>query len=459
VNLNVETLGQQHHIVHIEIAPEDYGSRFNKALKDVSKKAQIPGFRPGHVPAGMVRKMYGESVLLDELYRMVNDQMNNWLKENQYELLGDALPVPKDLGIDHNQEKSYTFSYEVGIQPQVEVESVLRNAAAFTRYRIPATETEIQAETERLSRKFGERKDVDAVEENDVVYAHATECNADGTEKEGGLSVDTYFNIQMLNEGQENLFLGAKTGEEKNIDDIFNVFRGDKVRIAKNILQQTEATAESVEGFSPAFRFRIDRIARLYPAEMNEDFFASVSKEIGPVANTEELHEKIRNAIESYNDQMTDTHLENTIFNFLMDNAQVPLPEAFLEKWYAATNKEEPSSEETADSFKTFITNLKQSLVYRTVQRTHAIEVSNEEIFAEAEAQVMRSYGQLGDDFVRYILQSQLKEKEFVENMHNRAAQKKFFAALRGYVSLEEQPITIDEFKEISQPKEEIYAS
>ncbi len=459
MNVSVENLGHLHNLVRIEVSNADYRERFEKAIKDLSKKAQMPGFRVGHVPAGMVRKMYGQSVILEELYRLVNDQMNTWLKENNYELLGDALPVPNDLGVDHNSEKSYEFAYEVGIQPEIEVEGVLRNAAPFTRYRIPARDEEINQELERMQRKYGERKDVDAIEENDVIYAHATELNADGTEKEGGVQIDTYFNLQMLNDDQQGIFLGAKNGETKNIDDIFSVFKGDKVRIAKNVLQMSEATEESVAGINPGFSFRIDRIARLFAAEMNEAFFAEVSKEVGEVSSEDELRTKIREAIEMYNDQMTDVHLENAIFNYLMDTTGVPLPEVFLRKWYVEANKKEETSEDFEKEFADFLTNLRQSLIYRTVQRAHNIEVSNEEIIQEAHTTVARSYMQLGDDFVQYVLRNQLKDKQFVENMHNRVAQKKFFAALRGYVSVDEQPITLEAFQELNKTTEETYAS
>lgn len=459
MNVSVENLGPQHNIVRIELNNADYRERFEKAIKELSKKAQVPGFRTGHVPAGMVRKMYGESVILDELYRIVNDQMNNWLKENNYELLGDALPVPADLGVDHTQEKTYEFAYEVGIQPQIDVEGTLRNAAAFTRHRIAAKDEEIAQELERMQRKYGERKDVDAIEENDVIYAHATEMQADGTAKENGLQVDTYFNLQMLNDDQQSIFLGAKSGETKNIEDIFSVFKGDKVRIAKNVLQQSEATEESVAEISPAFSFRIDRIARLFPAEMNEAFFAEASKEVGEISSEEELRSKIREAIEMYNDQMTDVSLENNIFTYLMDTTLVPLPEVFLRKWYIQSNEKDEASEDFDKEFAEFINNLKQSLIYRTVQRAHNIEVTNEEIIAQAHNTVARSYAQLGDDFIQYVLRTQLKDKQFVENMHNQVAQKKFFTALRGYVAVEEQPITLEEFQELNKKTEETYAS
>ena len=138
MNISIDNLGLQHNMVRFTFTNEDYRGRFDKALKDLSKKAQVPGFRPGHVPMGMVKKMYGDSVILDELYKMVNEQMNAYLKENNLELLGDALPVENDLGVDYNETKTYEFVYEIGVQPTIDLSINLNKNKSLTRFRIPA---------------------------------------------------------------------------------------------------------------------------------------------------------------------------------------------------------------------------------------------------------------------------------------------------------------------------------
>ena len=451
MNISIDNLASQHNLVRITISNEDYRGRFEKSLKDLSKKVQIPGFRPGHVPAGMVKKMYGESALLDELYKLVNEQMNAYLKENDYELLGDALPNDTDLAIDHTQEKDYTFEYEIGIQPKLDLSLNLNKGKTLTRYTIAAKPEEVEAEFDRIVRKYGERKDVESVEENDVVYAHAHELNADGSVKEGGIHADTYFNLQMLNDEYQNIFLGAKQGDVKNIDDLFIVFKGDKVKVAKNILHQTEATDESVESISPKFEFKIDRIARLFPAEINETFFAAISQEYGPIDSEAGLREKIAQAIEQYNASMTEVSLENDLFKYLIDTTEVPLPDVFLRKWYSRSNEKAPDADNFEAEYADFSGKLKQSLIYREVQKSHDLSVTNEEILQEALMTVRASYGQMGEDLVQYILSSQIKDKAFVENMHDRVAQKKFFDAIKGYISIEEQPITMEDFQALTK--------
>ncbi len=457
MNVSIENLADQHQIIRISVSDEDYRSRFEKALKDISKKAQIPGFRQGHVPAGMVKKMYGETLILDELYKIVNEQMNAYLKENNYELLGDALPVEADLGINYAEPKTYEFVYEIGIQPEIDLASGFNKDKSFTRYVIAPNEEEVSEELDRIRKKYGQRNDVDTVETNDVIYAHATELNGDGYAKEGGIQADTYFNLQMLNDDKQELFLGAKTGEVKNIADIFSVFKGDKLKIAKNILQLSDSTEASVEQFSPSFTFRIDRIARLFPAEINDAFFTEISKEFGQINSESELREKITEAIGSYNRRITEVTLDNELFKYLNDTTSVPLPEVFLQKWFRKSNEKEFPEEDFDKEFADFLSKLKQSLIYRKMQRSHDLNVANEELIQEALQTVRMSYGQMGEDFVQYITQSQLKDKQFVENMHDRVAQKKFFDALKEYITIIEQPISLEEFQKLNK-QEEVYA-
>ena len=457
MNVSIENLGPQHNIIRFSIENADYRERFEKALKELAKKSNFPGFRPGHVPMGMVKKMYGNTVVLEELYKIVNEQMNAYLKENNFELLGDALPVENQLDINHDELKTYEFAYEIGIQPTVHLEENINKDKSFTRYKINATEEEIDRELERILNKYGKREDVDVVEPNDVIYAHVHELNEDNTVKEGGVHADSYFNLQMVNDDQQNLFLGAKPGDVNNIDDVFSVFKGDKVKIAKNVLHLNEATEESLSGINTKFEFKIDRIARLFPAVMNEEFFTEISKEFGDITSETELRLKIKEGIEQYNRRVTEVTLENDLFKYLGDTTNVPLPEVFLRKWFKQSNEAEVTEDNFEAEFADFITKLKQSLIYRTVQKSHDLNVKNEEIIQEALTTVRMSYGQMGEDFIQYITQSQLKDKAFVENMHDRVAQQKFFEALKGYITIEEQAITAEEFQKLNK-QEEVYA-
>ena len=458
VNISIENLGLQHNIVRFTIANEDYRDRFEKSLKTLAKKAQIPGFRPGHVPSGMVKKMYGDSAMLDELYKIVNEQMNAYLKDNNYELLGDALPVEAELGLNISEAKTYQFAYEIGVQPAIDLTINLNKNKTLTRYQIDAKPEEVEQEFQRILIKYGERKDVDTIEENDVVYAHALELNDDGSPKADGINAETYFNLQMLHADFQSMFLGAKQDDVKNIDDVFSVFIGDKVKIAKNILHLTEATEESVESVSSKFEFKIDKIARMFPAELDDNFYEAISKEFGAIATETELREKIGAGISQYINIATEVTLENELFKYLIDTTEVPLPDVFLRKWFSKSNEKDIAATDFEAEFADFLTKLKQSLIYREVQKSHELSVTNEEIIQEAVNTVRASYGQMGDELVQYITQTQLKDTKFVETMHDRVAQKRFFDVIKGFITINPQPITLEAFQQLTKKEEEAYA-
>ncbi|MBK7110639.1 MAG: trigger factor [Bacteroidetes bacterium] len=457
MNISSENLGPLHLRLTIEIDPADYKPKFDKSIKDLGKKATIKGFRPGHVPISMVKKLYGDQALADELNRLVNEQISNYVKESNIEILGDPLPTEDErVEIDYNSDKPYTFKYELGIQPELNVSEVFKGAAAFKRYRIPAKLEEIEAEVGRILKRLGTQEEVESAMEGDVVYVHLQEVKSDGTPIENGIDTDSYFNLEMLTESGVELFNGIEKDAVKNIPDLFAVFNGEKTNVAKNILQMKEEDLGKLDSMSPSFECKVEKIVRLKPAELNAEVFENLSKEYGPVSNEEELQNKIKDIIESYNDRMTETALENDIYKYLTDTTEVPLPEVFLQKWFRATMEKELDEMSFEEQFNTFKTRLKQSLIFQKVRKENSLEATKEEIIEETMMQVRSTYGSMGEELVNYIVQNNLNDKTFVENMHDRVMQQKFFEILKGYITTIDEMTTLEEYQNLN--KEVTYA-
>ncbi len=452
LNVQIDNLGPRHERVSIQISPADYADAFKKSLKDLSKKVQIKGFRPGHVPMGMVKKMYGDQALADELNKLVNKSIDEHLKDNNERLLGDPLPSTEDrVEIDHTKEQEYTFVYEIGLQPSFELG--ISSADHFTWYRIPASSAEVEQEIERLQKKYGNRDEVEEAADGDVVYVHLQELNEDGSAREEGLHVHSFFNFEMLTDTGKELFGTIAKGGAYNIADIFSVFKGERAQIARNVLQMQEPSEEIVEAIQPGFECKVDRIVRLIPAELNEAFFQSVSAEYGEVTDESALRERISGFIEQYNDNMTRVQLDNTLYKYLIEQTSIDLPDQFLEKWFINSRAADGEDEET---FSQFMRRLKESLIFRKVQQEHQLEATQDEIIQAAVQHVRNSYGQLGEDFVRYIVESQLKERSFVESMHDRVMQEKFLDVIRSMISIDDQATTLEEYQSLQ--KETAYA-
>jgi trigger factor len=261
----------------------------------------------------------------------------------------------------------------------------------------------------------------------------------------------------MLTDEGLTEFKGISKGEKKNIANIFSVFKGEKNEVVKNILMQEKADETQIEQIQPRFEVIVERISRLYPAEIDDKFFNEVMKEYGEIDSEEQLREKIKQVIEDYNDRLTDVGVENEIYKHLSETIAIPLPEGFLRKWYKRSQDKEISDEEFDKQFTQFINQLKQSLIFQKIQKEHGLEVKKEEIVDEAFENVRMSYGHLGDELVNYVAKNNLQDKNFVENMHERVMQKKFFESLKTYVTIEEQTTTLEEYQKLNK-KEEVYA-
>ena len=233
MNVQTEQLGELHEKITITIDPADYQPSYNKALKDLAKKANFKGFRPGHVPMGIVKKLYGDQALAEELNKLVNEAIDKQLKSENKQLLGDPLPAEDEpVTINQNEAKEYVFQYEVGIQPEVELG--LSASDSFTWYKIPASDEDIQQEVSRLRKKYGKREEVDTAADEDVVYVNLQELDAEG---ENALHVHSFYNREMLTEAGLEMLGSVAKDFKGTCEDIFALFKGEKEQVAKNVLQ------------------------------------------------------------------------------------------------------------------------------------------------------------------------------------------------------------------------------
>ena len=268
MNVQTEQLGELHEKITITIDPADYQPSYNKALKDLAKKANFKGFRPGHVPMGMVKKLYGDQALAEELNKLVNEAIDKQLKSENKQLLGDPLPAEDEpVTINQNEAKEYVFQYEVGIQPEVELG--LSASDSFTWYKIPASDEDIQQEVSRLRKKYGKREEVDTAADEDVVYVHLQELDAEG---ENALHVHSFYNREMLTEAGLEMLGSVAKDFKGTCEDIFALFKGEKEQVAKNVLQVKDADASSIDAIQPRFEIAVERIVRLMPAETDAAF-------------------------------------------------------------------------------------------------------------------------------------------------------------------------------------------
>ncbi len=396
------SLEDLHDIISIEIAPSDYQDKVAEKLKDYRKRANIPGFRPGKVPMGLIQKQFGKSVMFDEINEMLSNELNRYLREEKIRTIGNPVPVPNN-DIDWDSDSAKTFEFEVGLEPSIDID--LKKIKGVTEVEIEISDKDLDEEVENFARRYGKMQDVEEAERTDFLQGKYTACDAKGNPLEGEENQKAgSLALRTLTDKAAKTWVGKKAGEsgvlkiEKDIEKGYN---------AASI---TGFDAEFLEN-QKYFLFEIEKISKLVPAELNEELFNTVFGE-GNVTSVEELKEHLKNQLtQQYADQ-TKQHLFNQVYEKLMET-EVNLPENFIKK--LVSGGDEPTPEE--DMPKVF-KSLKWQLIRDNILEKNEVSIDEESIVnamkqrLAAQFQLPGNAGDMDDILTSIAKQSLEKEEE-----------------------------------------------
>ena len=453
MNITQEKISDLKSLVRIKLSKEDYEPKVTDAIKKLAKKADIKGFRKGMVPMGVVKKMYGNSVLAEEINKDLNDQMWKYLQDNKIDILGQPIPAPDQamLDIDINNMADVDFAYEVGLAPEIDL-SYIDNAPAFTKYKIAIEDKMVNEEIERITKRFATYEYPENVEANDILSITIEELNADGSLKEGGISTVSSVMMDLIKKDQQADFLALTKGAsiEKNVWDIID---RDKEGIAKNILNLTDLT--KIDEVGTHFKLTLNNITRSKAAEINEEFFVKAYGENGPKTE-EEMRQNIKTELDAYFDGQTDGYLVNDIYKAVIENITFPLPDDFMKRWIKMANEKNVSDEEIEKDYPRFAKQLRWDLITRKVIRENNIENTPEEVSERVRMntiQQLYSYGlrDLGGDWVEQFIAKQMSDKEQIKQTGEQLLTDKVMQHLKSKVKLKDTPIAFDDFKALNE--------
>src|SRR5690606_840655 len=356
MNISHENIDETNAVITVELAPDDYTPQVDKAIKEQAKKAKLPGFRPGMVPASHIRRTYGKAILVDEVNRLVSDSINTYIGDNKLEILGQ--PLPKEEGADdYNWDfnDTFSFAYEVGLAPQFDVP--FTEKSKFTQYVIKADEDTLESRIKNLRRSYGKMTNPEVAEDGDVLYSELKQLDADGNELEGGIANTASVRTDLIDDKKtKKALVGLKKDDSATID-IKKAFTSaaDVARVL-GIKEDEVDTLENTQ-----FKLTVKNVNRLEEAELNEDFYTKVFGE-GLVKTEAEFKEKVRSEVEDMLVQNATQKLQNDLYLKGLDAVKADFPEAFLKRWLKATNPEIKEGE-LEDGFAEFLKNLKWTLV------------------------------------------------------------------------------------------------
>jgi len=449
MNITQEKIDNLNAVLKVNIDAADYKERVDKAIKDHAKKAKMPGFRPGMVPPSHIKKMYGKSILVDEVNNLLSDTLNNYIAEQKLDILGQPLPKLDD-SQQYNWDfaDNFEFNYEIGLAPEFNIDFSSKDK--LTQYVIKIDDKTLAERIKNIRRSYGKMTNPDVSADDDVLYAQLTQLSPDGSVFDGGISNTTSVRIEQIKDAKiKKSLIGLKKEDEVTLD-IQKAFGNEAPKVAA-ILGIDESEAAELKS---NFKLTVKNVNRLEESDLNQEFFDKLFG-AGVVTDEAGFKAKITEELESMMNQDSDRKLQNDIYTYSLDKVSFELPDEFLKRWLKATN-ENLSEEELEGGYKDFAQNLKWTSIENKIITGNSLEIKYEEVFAAAKQSLdaqFRMYSptplteeQLGQYTVQY-----LQNKENANKVFEEVKALKTIDYIKSVVTLDKKDIFYNDFKELAK--------
>ncbi len=451
-----ENIGLLHEKLTVKLEKTDYLPSFEKALKEYSKKANIPGFRKGMVPAGLIKKMYGTSLFTDEVLKTVDRELIGYLQNDKLDIFAQPLPLESDFKqLDVNNPADYTFEFEVGMKPDFTLADL--GSAKTIRYVVTVTDEMISNEVDRLQNRHGNMKDVEEVTtEENVLNVTFTEANPDGTEIEAGIKKDNSILVKYFAEGYRSNWMGKKAGDAATVQ--LKTAFDEKER--EWIIGDLGMDKEDPAAAEKYFNITLTKVGLLEKKELNEEFFNQLYPAL-EIKTEADFMAKLKEEIQHYWNGQATNQIHDQVFHALVDHTKIEFPEGFLKKWIKTQNstaenpKPEKTDEEVEKEFPTFISQLKWTLISDKIVQDNAVQVNPDEVRVFAKQQLFSYMGgaNLSDDqpWVTDYVEKMMKDRKYVEDAYNRLQTQKIFEWAATQVNPADKDISAEEFTKMAE--------
>ena len=455
MNVSLTNVDSVNAIVQVSVAKSDYQEKLDSALKNFRKKANIPGFRPGTVPMGMVKKMYGKSILADEVNKLVGEGLYNYIQEQKLNVLGEPLPnQEKQQAVDFAVEADYDFYFDIALAPEIKLS--LSKKDKITYYKIDVAEDLVEKQIDSYKANYGKYEAVTEPSlETDLVRGKISELE-DGKVKEGGIFVEAgvVMASYVKDETEKTKFVGVKPGDVV----VFNpgkAYEGNESEIAALL----HIKKEEVDVIAPEFNFEVTEVTRYKEAELDQELFDKIFGE-GNVKSDAEFREKVKDAI-------AEQFAPDSDYKFLLDAkellekkaGELQFPDAFLRRWLIASGKDRTEAE-LEESYPKIIDDLKFHLIKEQIVKDNELKIEETDVKAvamQAARAQFAQYGMMGlpDAMVENYANDMLKNQESARNLVDRAMEIKIIDFLKQTLGLKEEAIALDDFRKFFEKEED----
>ena len=454
MNISFEAPDKINGLMTITLETADYQPEVDKTLKDYRKRANIPGFRPGQAPMGMIKRQFRPSVKVDAVNKLLGEKLYEYVRENKIQMLGEPLPSEQQEQLDFESDKPLTFKFDIAVAP--EFEAKLSGKDKIPYYNITVEDKLIDQQVEMYQSRSGHYEKVENfdMEQRDMLKGDLRELDAAGNVKEGGITVaDAVLMPQYIKvDDQKKLFEGSKLGDIITWNPR-KAYPESDVEVSSLMKIQKE----EVKDHEGDFTFQITEISRFVKAEVNQELFDQTFGE-GTVKDEKEFRQKIA-------DTISQQFKSDSDYKFLLDVrahmekkvGKLEFPEALLKRVMLNNNKDK-GADFVEKNFDASIKELGWHLIKEQLVAAQEIKVGDDDLKSVAKEAARAQFAQYGmsnvpDEYLENYAQEMLKKRENVDGLVDRAVDVKLTAALKSVVKLEEKDITLDKFQEMLQEK------
>lgn len=447
MNIIQEKVDALNAVLKVEVSENDYSDQVNQFLKKQQKSASMQGFRPGKVPFGLIRKMYGVNAKVEEIQKLINEGIFKYIEEQKIDVLGQPLPKDLDENVDWNTQKEFVFEYDLGLSPDIDVK--LTGNKKFTSYDIQPDENLIDKYVDEITSRYGTVGTGEVVEQKDIVVADIAELE-NGKLKDGGVAKLANVSVERASEEFKIKLIGLKPDAEL-IVDVSEFYGG--VSEASKLMEVEESVIESA---GKEFRFKIVSISRMVAAELNQELFNKVYGE-ATINSVEEFRKKLAEEAKGMLDGQGKNKLRNDIVEYLLDSVKFDLPDSFLKKFIQATSKEPVSIEQVEADYGQHSSTFRWQLIENKLISDHNIKVNESEIVNKAKEMIVANFKQFGQEVPAEELEKYAKtvlsKEEERQKMYNELYSDKILDLVSEKCKLESKEVTYDEFVKLAAKK------
>jgi len=429
--------------VNIEITPEDYQDKVNSVLQNYRKSANIPGFRPGKVPMGLIKKQYGKAVLIDEINKILQDAIFNYIQEEKLNILGNPLPVEQE-ELDFDTPGTYNFGFELGLSPEVDVKISKKNKVKGVK--VVADDKVLDTYMEDIRGRYGKMSTPEKPAADDMFHGSFTEVDADGAAAEGGIVKEDaqFLGTNLKTKKAQGELAKATMGSTMTFDAKKSF--GKDYNVA-GLLGVTDAQLEASTG---SFEFKLTNISRMEPAELNQEFFDKVYGE-GAVTSEKEMRARMKEEAERMYQNEADQYFLNNVAEYLLEKTKFDLPIVFLKKWMQTSGEKPLTADEVEADWEKTEKGLRYQLIENAVITAAEIKVSREDLLDHTVGMVKAQFQQYGqqvmdDEMLKGIAENALKNEEEVRRISDQVYNAKLLAHYKESFKVEEKEVTYDQF-------------